>query len=168
MNRKLISIGLVLVLIPLIGASCGQKAVERTAEKALEKASNGNVDIDINKNTVAVNINGGVTGQIGDDVKLPNDFPSDVYVVDGTIKTAIRNAERNGFSVSLQTTKTPAEVKALYDEKLKAQGWNETLSMNAGDGSTTSASKGTRTVTVIITSSDGVTAVMLSVIENPT
>ncbi len=150
----------------LTGAACGKKVAEKAAEQAVERASNGNVNIDINKNSVKVNINGGSTvGEVGDSVKVPDGFPSDVYVIDGTVKTAIAKTDTKGYTLSINTNLTPAEAKSRYDAKLKEQGWTIVMTLDSGDGATISASKGQRNVSVIISTSDGQTNVILGTSE---
>ncbi len=154
--------------LTLTGLSCGKKTAERAAENAVERASNGNVNVDINKNSVTVNINGGSTvGTVGESVSVPADFPADVYIIDGTVKTAVKNAETKGFSLSINTSLTPTETQTRYEDQLKAQGWNIILSVKSGDGATLSAEKNGRNVSVIISTIEGVTNVILGTTEKP-
>ncbi len=167
MRKRVIQLIILLGLtLPLLGLSCGKKVAEKTAEQAIERASNGNVNIDINQNSVKVNINGGSTvGEVGESVKLPDGFPSDVYVIDGTIKTAVVKTDTQGYTLSINTNLTPAEAKSRYDAKLKEQGWNIVMALDSGDGATISASKSQRNVSVIISTSDGQTNVILGTSE---
>lgn len=160
---------LLALTLPLLGLSCAKKAVERSAEKSIEKATNGAADVDIGTNSVKVNINGGSTvGEVGDSVKVPDGFPSDVYVIDGTVKTAVTKTDTKGYTLSINTSLTPAEAKSRYEAKLKEQGWTIIMTLDAGDGATVSASKGERNVTVIISTSDGQTNVILGTSEPET
>ena len=157
------------VVLALLVTGCGKKAAEKTAEKVIEKASNGNVNVDITGKNVNVTINtnsGTIEGSTGESVSLPSDFPSDVYVIDGTIKTVVKKPETNSYSVSLETSKSAVEAKTLYETKLKESGWNVTFSMATDTGSTMSATKGTRNLSVIISTDEGKTTVILGTTEN--
>lgn len=166
---------LVIAILPAIALSllltgCGKTAAEKATEKAIERASNGNVNVDVSGENVNLTINtnqGTVTGSTGGSVSLPSGFPSDVYVIGGVIKTAMTNTSPQGYTLSIETTKTPAQAKDLYEADLKAQGWTITFTMATGSGSTLAAEKGSRTVSVITSESDGKTTVILGVTEKP-
>lgn len=155
-------------VIALVLTGCGKNTAEKTAEKTIERATNGNVNVDVSGSNVNIKINtneGTIEGSTGESVSLPSGFPSDVYVIDGTIKTVVKKTDTNGYSVSLETAKTAAEAKTLYESKLKGAGWNVTFSMTTDTGATLSATKGTRTCTVIISTDQGVTTVILGTSE---
>jgi len=153
--------------ILIIGAGCGKKAAEKAAEEAVTLASNGNVNVKINSNTVTITTNGGSTvGQVGESVKLPDDFPSDVYVITGTITTAVKDSATNRFTVSLETTTAATAAYNTYKTELVSDGWNITASMEIGTGGTISASKDNRTTTVIVGTSDNKTTIMLGTSPN--
>ncbi len=163
-RRSLIPI--VLASLLLLGAACGKKAAEKTAEQAVERASNGAVNVDIDKNNVKISINGGSTvGEVGESVKIPDGFPSDVYVIDGAVKTAVAKTDTKGYTLSINTNLAPAEAKSQYETKLKEQGWTIVMTLDSGDGATISATKGQRNVSVIISVSDGQTNVILGTSE---
>lgn len=144
------------------GKKTAEKVAETAAEKAIEKATNGQAQVDLGTNSVRININGG-SFQVGGDIKLPSGFPSDVYVIDGTIKAATTVKEGEVYTVTIETSKTVAEAKAKYESELKNDGWVIALSMDYGTSASVGAQKGDRTVTVAIGESEGKTLVSLSV-----
>ncbi len=98
-------------------------------------------------------------------MKIPDGFPSDVYVIDGAVKTAVAKTDTKGYTLSINTDLAPAEAKSKYETKLKEQGWTIVMAIDSGDGATISASKGQRNVSVIISVSDGQTNVILGTSE---
>jgi len=143
-------------------AGCGKKAAETAAEKAIEKSTNGQADVDLSTNSVKVNTNAG-TFEVGGKIDLPSGFPSDVYVIDGTITAATTLTANEGYTISIVTDKSVSEAKDLYEAKLKADGWTITFTMNVADGASVAGEKDNRTVTVSIGKTEGQTQVVVGV-----
>lgn len=165
MKKKILKLAL-LSLAVLVLAGCGksvlQKSNETAAEKIIEAQSGGKANVDINGNSVTVETEQGKM-QSGENVKLPSDFPTDVYVIDGTIKVAITDQASGGQTISIETGKSLEEASAAYQEKLKSNGWKITGTMNFGEAATIIAEKDERTVSVSIGASDGKTTVTVGV-----
>jgi len=158
MSKRTLVIAL-LIFVTLPAAGCAKKAAEKTAENAIEKSTNGTADVDIKDNSVTVNTNGG-SWQAGEQVSLPSGFPSDIYVVDGTIKTAVTTVAGQAYMIALQSTKTVSEIKTLYESKLAAEGWTISANMTIQTSVSLVAEKGNRTVTLSISPSDDGTTVV--------
>jgi len=144
----------------LVVAGCGKKVTIKT--------QNGDVDADIDVGTNSANINvNGSTLQTGDKISLPTGFPSDVYVIDGTIKTAW-STPNLGYSVSLTTTKSMNEAKTLYESKLPSDGWTiASTGVYDQHSAVVTAQKGTtRTVTVTISDAESPTVVSITATES--
>lgn len=152
----------VLAVAVVFLAGCGKSANEKAAEKIIEAQSGGKADVDINDKNVKVETEKG-TMESGENVKLPADFPKDVYVIDGTIKAAISDKDNQGQTISIETDKDVAEISTVYQEKLKADGWKITGTMNFGDSATVVGEKDDRVVSIIAGKSDGKTMVNVSV-----
>lgn len=150
----------VLTGMAFVVTGCGKKTAEKAAEKAIEKATNGQAEVDIGTNSVKINTNAG-SFQAGENISLPSGFPSDVYVIDGTIKAASTVTEGEAYTVSIETSKSVTAAKEAYESKLKENGWNVTLSMDFQGSASLAAEKGDRTVTVSIGESEGKTLVVL-------
>ena len=168
MTKKLLLAGTLFCLIFLLSA-CGylgrktqEKAAEKAAEKVIEGASGGKADVDINKENVNINTDQG-SMQTGEDVQIPLDFPKDVYVFEGKIKSAIKSNENNGYTLSIETDKPANEIKAAYEEKLKAEGWKITGSMDLGGAVSIVSEKDKRTASVMISTGDNLTTIILGV-----
>jgi hypothetical protein len=157
MKKSTIALLIPAVAAIVIIAGCGKKVTINT--------QNGNVtaDIDASTNSANININGS-TLQTGDSVKLPSDWPSDVYVIDGTVKAAW-STPNVSYSASLETTKSLNEAKTLYESKLSTDGWTTTMNGSVDTNSAAViATKGTKSVQVSISNSDGPTVVILTVV----
>ena len=159
----------VILSLSLTGASCGkkisQKASEKTTEKIIEKQIGGKADVDIDKGNVKVETKEGKM-EAGENVKLPSDFPKDIYVIEGTIKVAVSDQARESRTISIETDKSMDEVYSLYQEKLKSDGWKITGTMAYGDVSNVVAEKDNRTASVVISKSGNKTTVTLSTGKN--
>jgi len=158
----------VLLLAIFTLAGCGksalQKATEKTAEKIIEEQSGGNANVDINEGNVKIESEQGKV-EIGENAELPADFPEDVYVIDGKIVMANSDKVSGSLSVSLETDKSTEEASSIYQEKLKAEGWNITNIMNLSGLSNISAEKDNRNVSVIIGESNGKTSINITIMK---
>jgi hypothetical protein len=166
MNKKILLVFCLAVSLIFV-SGCTQKISEKAAEKVIEKASNGEVNVDINKNEVKIDTKEG-SGQVGGDISVPADFPLDVFVIDGTVKTSFKNIDKNGWSLSVETNKPVTEVKSLYEQKLKDSGWTLNAIMDIGGSITFSGTKDKRSVSVMINSvpDSGKTNVLIGTSKN--
>lgn len=158
----------VLTLV-LIVSGCGSKSLtERQIEKNLEKNLGEDFQVDLNSGDVSIQTEGGFF-QAGEVVKLPEDFPKDVYVIDGKIISAMKNFGGAGYQVMVSVDKSVTEAMKLYDEKLKAEDWVIKSSMDLGIGAVLSANKDSRQVSVSISEDgdgDGGTSVIVTVTDD--
>lgn len=157
MKKSTIALLIPAVAAMLLVAGCGKKVSIHT--------TNGDVDADVDVGTNSANINiNGSTLQTGDSVTLPSDWPSDVYVIDGTVKAAW-STPNVSYSASIEASKSLAEAKSLYESKLSTDGW--TITMNGSIDAHSAviiATKGTKSVQVSIGDADGPTVVILTVV----
>jgi hypothetical protein len=143
---------------------CGEKKIaEKVAEKAIEKATNGAAEVAVDNDTITVNTNAG-SWTAGENVSLPTGFPSDVYMIDGTVKVATTIKENEAYMVSLETTKSVAEAKTAYEKELAADGWTININMTISESVSLGGEKGDRLVNATIMKlDDSKTQVTLSV-----
>lgn len=111
---------------------------EQAVEKAVKDSTGADVDIDA-----------------GGGVSMPEDFPSDVPVVDAKLFTAtsIPNGESKTWTILYQVD-NPAKAYADASAKLTGAGYTSTSTMEAAEGSFGTFENGTWNVTV--TSAPGV------------
>lgn len=134
---------------------------EKVAETAVEQSTNGEADVDFDNDTVTINTNG-ATFQAGESVSLPEGFPTDVHVADGTITAATTVDENNGYSVSIQTDVPVSQLKGEYESAMADDGWNVLASLDMGDTISMSGEKDNRMMTVGISEADGITIIILT------
>jgi len=167
MNNKkrfvVIAIFAVMALVISGASGCEKKIAEKITEKAIEGASNSGVDVDLDNDQITINTNSG-SFQAGENVTLPDNFPSDVYVIDGDIQSAITSAENGSFSVSIESSDSVSEVQAKYTQQMADEGWTSSLTMNYGDSASLGFTKGeTRTATIIIAANNDTNKTTVSI-----
>jgi ABC-type enterochelin transport system substrate-binding protein len=147
MNKKFTLLTLVAISV-LVLSGCGQKMTERQIEKNLEKQMGDGYNVDMDNDTVTVETEDGGKMTAGEDVELPKDFPSDVYVIDGDLIGVAENIGQKGYQVTLRTDKTNDEILEIYRDKFADDNWVEDSSMNMGGMIMLIAKKDGRTLTV--------------------
>jgi hypothetical protein len=159
------------MIMPLILGACqspaqtvSQKVSEKVVEKTIENATGGQANVDINNNNVNVKTKEGNLN-VGENVSLPADFPKDVYVYEGKITAAISSNESKGYTVSIESDKSVAEIKAAYEKKIVEDGWEKTGVMDIGNSVSIGGKKGNRALSVMISNSDNKTMIVLGVYE---
>ncbi|MFA6197625.1 MAG: hypothetical protein WC734_00515 [Patescibacteria group bacterium] len=138
-----------------------RKGAEKIAENIIEKSTNGQVDVDYGSNTVTINTNSG-SYSAGENVSLPNGFPSDIYVIEGDLKAAVSSGD-DGYNLTIETSKTPAEASAIYDRELRADGWTISGTANYSGVYSIAAQKGNRYLSAGFTTSEGKNAAVITV-----
>ncbi len=145
--------------LALTSIGCGKaadKIAEKATEKAAEQAVGGDVDIDTDgEGNVSISTPDG-NFSTSSSQELPDDFPSDVPIVDGTMTTVSRT-EADGNLLFMVTVTTDAGGQETLDAlaaDLAAEGWTETVkygSMTNGSfGGQLGFEKGERNVVVTI------------------
>ncbi|MEN8119663.1 MAG: hypothetical protein ABFS35_04930 [Bacteroidota bacterium] len=147
------------------GKSDEEKA-EDMAENILETMTGGDVDIDVDKDGK----NGEITikGKDGEEVtfssnenELPDDFPSDVYVIDGE-KQGVGNMTSNDGQVvtfGVKSDEDFSDVKETILKEMKSNGWENTMTMGAGEESMQMYTKDEKSATITLSKEDDKTVV---------
>jgi hypothetical protein len=164
--KKAIIISAALLLVVTLsgcGKKIAEKSAEQAAEKALETASGGKADVDVSKDSVSIKTNEG-SYQAGTSVSLPDGFPKDVYVIDGTITTAM-NLYQGSYTINIQTNYSVNEAYTKYENQFKGSGWTISLNYSDANGKSLMAQKGNLTVTVAIAEQEGKTNVIVTSAE---
>lgn len=162
MNKKIIFfVGLVFCVSIISG--CGQNnLMENKMEKELEKNLGGKADVDMNNGGVKIETEQGSI-QVGGEVSLPKDFPTDIYVIDGKLVSAMKNVMGAGFQVAVQSNLSMQEIKSMYQIKLKEQGWVITNVSDLPNGTMVSGQKGKRQVVVAAGIEENVEGIMVMI-----
>jgi len=149
----------------LVTAGCGKKIEEKISEKLVEKAiehgTKGKAKADISKGTLKIETeNGNFTAAAGTAAKIPDGFPSDVFLFKPSdVFMAMNNADQ--FSVGLKTGKDIASVTEAYKKAMAANGWKQKGMLDMGGQMMISYEKGKRQASVAISHKDNETNILL-------
>lgn len=137
MARLLLPMLAVGLLLPL---SACQKAAEKMAEAALEKATGNKVDLKRDDGTMSIKTAEGevklAASVDGESVPMPDDFPKDVFLPE---KVKINSAmDMAGMKmVNVITNASTGEISAQVQKSMEAQGWKREMAMQGEEGSAT-------------------------------
>ena len=136
--------GVAATLLISLTACGGDDAAERAAEEQIEDAVDGDAEVDIDDGAVKVETTDG-TVTVGMD--LPDGFPEEVELVEGTVMMAVANPEEGGWFVTLEAA---APDTSFEDAKAALTGAGFTLDEEGtyGGASTAQLSNDTWQVTV--------------------
>lgn len=155
----ILSLGLLMVT-GLLTTGCGKSLEEKTIEKAFD----GQIDLDIDGDSVTMETEEGIM-QVGENSKLPADWPDDIYVASGNITSS--SSHQDGiFNVSIATDDSVSQVKEDYENQLKSAGWNITMSMSIENSVIMGAEKDNRTVSISIGEDEGKTVIVIGTSQN--
>jgi hypothetical protein len=171
-KTKLIIIGVVILVLLVVAQSFFSP--EKMAERAIEDATGGAYDVDVNPDGSS---SMKVTGEDGSQVEisgagkgtLPADWPSSVPLTDdaaidyaGTITS---DGEGTSFNATFTTGMSLTEVTAFYAEAFNKDGWSVVANLNMGESVSISATQGdNNSAAAYMTTADGKTQVTLSVV----
>ncbi len=167
--RQSLSHALVLVMIvaAVLLTSCGkisEKVAEEAAEKAITSSGADNADVDVSEEGISISgedDDGTFSMTAGTKAKIPEGFPSDVYVYDGAeVEMVMDNPA--GFTISLRCDDPVGDVVETYRKQLSAAGWKKQTYMDTGDSQMLIYGKGDRVLQVHVADDEGVTRIGLS------
>lgn len=168
-GKRNVLIGAAVVAVIVLGWIAngvgGSLMSDDAAERAIEAATGGRVDVDADGGTYTVKTDDG-TWSTSD--KLPSDWPSDAPLypgadVQGSVAAAGGDTQGVGQYVGLLSSDSAQQVAAWYKSELAAKGWTVGTDITTPQGSMIGADKGGRTVAVTITSQDGKTAIGVTI-----
>lgn len=122
-----------------------EKIGEKVAEGVLGKVTGGNVDVSGGgKNVTYTDNKNGGTASFGEDVQLPDGFPSSVILYPGAKNTGVtmNNKDQKSAWVMQETTDEVKKVTDWYASETKSKGWTEDSNMNFSGSALISWSKG--------------------------
>jgi hypothetical protein len=144
-------------------------AIYYSANKSLKDAG---INVDTKSNTVTVNKDG-ESVSIGENAKLPDDFPSDVPIYEPSdVVASLKNGE-NSYSATLLSSDSISKVTEYYTAELPKNGWqtsDDTSSLTLENSTISTYKKDNRTLGVIVATdpSSNKTSITLSVtVEEP-
>ncbi len=131
--RRTTAFAAVGVALALGLAACG--GGKSTAEKLVDKATNGKVKV--NDNGVTVNYGNGNSASFGASTALPKDFPtSDVPLPKGKVTGAISTTDngKGAWTVTIEPSGSVSDALSSYRSALESAGYTIQGSFNAGSG----------------------------------
>lgn len=144
----------------LMGAGCGQTAVETGTEAQINAGLKGNGSVDINDNTYNYKTNTGDTFSVGENVKIPDDFPKDVPVYpEAKVVTAMITGADGGASLTMTTPDVVEKVGAWYADQLKD--WTKAATYSYAGGETRQYTKDKATISLSMTAESGLTTITI-------
>lgn len=160
MTKRLIFISLLLLAVGVFSSACTKTVSEKVAEKNIENSMGQNADVDINNDNVSIKTDNG-NWQAGNDLGVPDNWPSDVHLTEGSV-TSVTNTDV-GNSVTITSDKSVADLKTEYQNALTKDGWDITTTMDVGTNLIFSAKKDNRVVNISIGEEDNHTVVIIGV-----
>lgn len=168
MFRMLIA-GLAMLGVVVLGG-CKQgveTATEKAVERAIEKSGGGEAKVSMDDGKVSIKTkDGSFETATGGGMKIPEDFPQDVYLPkDANVIASVKSPE--GFALTLQTAEASDQVAAQYAAEMKGQGWEEKMVMNMGEGQMLTYSKDNdaRTVNILVAKSESATQIQITTVS---
>lgn len=141
--RKALFVPLAAVL--LLGAGCHpiQDAKERAMNGIVDKAIEHTVkvqtgqDVDVNIKDGGMNVTGenGASFAMGENLKLPDNFPSDVPVYGSVaIKSSSVDTAKGSVFLIMTSKDSADDISAWYKTEAKAKGWTQKSSLEMSKG----------------------------------
>jgi len=153
----------------VLSVGCGKAAKnlsEKIAEKAIEAQSGGDAKVDIKDGKMTVKTkDGNAVFDAGGNVSIPESFPKDVYIPKGA-KILSSISANEGTVLTMEVDDTLAKVGEKYASEMKSQGWSELSTMNMNGQLMYSYKKDKRTTSMIASSNDNKTQVVLSLAQD--
>ena len=170
-SKTTLLIIIALIILALLFGMRSFFSPDRVAERMLEQATGGKVDIDRDGetvNTTVVGDDGSKMNISSGNTSLPDGWPASVPVIpDAKVASSASAPNSDGgtaYTVSYETDMSVADAVSFYKDAFSRDGWTITATLNQGDGTMFVASRGEEDgATVQIGSGDQGTSVNMSV-----
>ena len=130
-GMKIFSVMIIIALVLFTGGC--QNASDELAEKMIESATGGNVELDTSDDSISLKTDKG-TLDIGAEKEWPNAIPSHVpRFSDGEIMSVMETNSEDGLSVSVGIKQTTAKYFEKYKSEVQGAGWDITSSIIDSD-----------------------------------
>ena len=147
--RRFAMLGLVAMALTL--SACGSDTAQESLIEALADVEG--LDVEIDDDTLVYSVEGedGFSAVVGSGASVPSDFPDDVLVYEDAEITLSMETEE-GFQLMLLAQATPEEVLRAYQTSFVMEGWRSADSMVTRGLAIATYKKGSRVVSVSISS----------------
>jgi len=157
-----------LLCLILMLAGCGKSPEEKAIEKAVEKSTGADAEVDLSNKGMKISgktEEGAFSLSTGEGTEIPKDFPADVLIYrPSKVGSAMNMPE--GQSIALTTSDDSTKVAETYKREMTAKGWSEQASMNMGAQSMLVYEKEERVAHITIAPMDGETQITVMVTKN--
>ena len=142
----------------------GDRAARKVSEKLIEAQMGGTAEVDIDKDTVSIRTEEGQFDySAGASARLPERFPSDVFVYEGAkLESSMRTPD--GFMLQMRSPDSLDKIARVVGEKMKAKGWSQSAVFDMGGQSVLSFEKEGRNATVSA-NKDGDSSMIVIVVD---
>lgn len=152
-----VALATALLALTACGKSPSERLADAAASAAASAASGHKVKIERDGDKVTIKSEDGedmMDISSGDGIKLPRDFPDDVYLPsDYKVMTSMKMGQ--AMVVNLVAPGSLGKMYDQADEKMQAQGWEQTMAMQQGaDSRILSYKKPDRSATVSLHAQD--------------
>jgi hypothetical protein len=145
-----------------VSQKIGQKIGENVLEKAIEQSTGKKADVSADGNTVSVKTGEGTMEASGEGmIKLPSDFPSDVFVYPDAKITFSTSTPANAadgtkasYMIAYTVNQSVADVVAKYNGEMVKNGWTKETEANYG-AMMVNFKKGNKDVLLTVSDSQG-------------
>ena len=147
--RRFAMLGLVAMALTL--SACGSDTAQESLIEAFADVEG--LDVEIDDDTLVYSVEGedGFSAVVGSGASVPSGFPDDVLVYEDAEITLSMETEE-GFQLMLLAQATPEEVLRAYQTSLVMEGWRSADSMVTRGLAIATYKKGSRVVSVSISS----------------
>lgn len=141
----------------LTGFGCGQSALDRAIQEAVDADLEAK-RLEMERGTITIEGENGETVSVGENVRIPENFPTDIPAYPGSQKTAYSLADEGAW-LTLTTTDSTSVVSEWYAKEFSL--WTKTLDVDYGGAVTQTYSKDGVQMTVSITMQNDITLITL-------
>ncbi|MFC1721761.1 hypothetical protein ACFL0Z_02515 [Patescibacteria group bacterium] len=170
-----LSLTLAITVVLIFAAGCTspwqKKAAEETMERAIEKSSGEDVEVDSTEESTTISTDEGETtwGQ----AEIPENFPGDVPIYPGAEATFTyvgSGQDEESATASLETSDSVDKVADWYKTEIDNNGWTIDNTDTWGDGNdkyiSYTASQDGRELSVGVSSSETITMITIAVYKD--
>ncbi len=151
-------LALAVVLLAGFGCSPTGRIAEEATEATINSRLGGSGNVEIDEGTVRFeDEESGTTTAWGEDVDVPEDFPSDVPIYEnGSVVgvTVTREGDSQGAWISFATSDSATVAIDWYETRLVAAGWTQQASYSVQGTQMRSYAKDDATITVSVGSDE--------------
>lgn len=170
MKTKAIAAGVIAALLSIGFAGCSNpadEAAERLTEELVEGAGGGEVDVDIDDETITLSDEEGNEFSAGEGSTIPDTWPAEVPLYEGG-QLMFATVQAEGTASALwETDESVESASQNYDDVLTAAGYSLDQEASMAGAEMRTYTGNNLMVNVTVAEGDGVTDVTIAVMPQP-